>query len=101
MSVEYSKRAFADLGQIAANYARSVNSAIAESIAERIQQVDDKISIPFSRKGRKTSSDAVSVTRSSLSFGKRIITLTDSGTIFVSIMVSILRRLQSGRRSST
>lgn len=39
MRVEYSKRAPADLRQIAAYYARSGNSAIADRIAERIQQV--------------------------------------------------------------
>jgi toxin ParE1/3/4 len=39
MRVEYSKRALGDLRQIAAHYARSGNSATAERIAERIQQV--------------------------------------------------------------
>ena len=39
MRVEYSKRAIADLREIATYYARSGNSAIADRIAERIQQV--------------------------------------------------------------
>ena len=45
MRVEYSKRALADLRQIAAYYARSVNSAIADRIAERIQQVIARIAV--------------------------------------------------------
>ena len=45
MRVEYSKRALADLRQIAAYYARSGNSAIADRIAERIQQVIARIAV--------------------------------------------------------
>ena len=39
MRVEYSKRAIADLRQIASYYARSGNPAAAERIAARIQEV--------------------------------------------------------------
>jgi toxin ParE1/3/4 len=45
MRVEYSKRALADLRQIAAYYARSGHSAIADRIAERIQQVIARIAV--------------------------------------------------------
>jgi plasmid stabilization system protein ParE len=45
MRVECSKRALADLRQIAAYYARSGNSAIADGIAERIQQVIARITV--------------------------------------------------------
>jgi plasmid stabilization system protein ParE len=45
MRVEYSKRVLADLRQIAAHYARSGNSAIADRIAERIQQVIARIAV--------------------------------------------------------
>ena len=45
MRVEYSKGAIADLRQIAAYYARSSNSAIADRIAERIQQVIARIAV--------------------------------------------------------
>jgi toxin ParE1/3/4 len=49
MRVEYSKRALADLRQIAAYYARSGNLAIAERTAEHIQQVIARIAVsPFS-----------------------------------------------------
>jgi plasmid stabilization system protein ParE len=43
MKVEYSKRAVADLRQIAAYHARSGNPAIAERIAARVQQVIARI----------------------------------------------------------
>ena len=43
MRVEYSKRAIADLRQIAAYYARSGNPAIARSIVARIQEVVARI----------------------------------------------------------
>ena len=39
MRVEYSKRAIADLRQIASYHARSDNPAVAERIAARIQEV--------------------------------------------------------------
>ena len=39
MRVEYSKRAIADLRQIAAYYTRSSNPAVAERIAARIREV--------------------------------------------------------------
>jgi toxin ParE1/3/4 len=39
MRVDYSKRAVADLRQIAAYYARSGNPAVAEGIAARVQEV--------------------------------------------------------------
>jgi toxin ParE1/3/4 len=39
MRIEYSKRAIADLRQIATYYARSGEPAVAESIATRIQEV--------------------------------------------------------------
>jgi len=45
MRVEYSKRAVADLRQIAAYYVRPSNAAIAERIAERIQQVMARIAV--------------------------------------------------------
>ena len=45
MRVEYSKRALADLRQIAAYYARSGNSAIADRIAERIQEIIARIAV--------------------------------------------------------
>ena len=45
MRVEYSKRALADLRQIAAYYAQSANSAIADRIAERIQQIIARIAV--------------------------------------------------------
>ena len=49
MRVEYSQRALADLRQIASYYARSRNSAIADRIAERMQQVIAQIAVsPFS-----------------------------------------------------
>ena len=52
MRVEYSKRALADLRQIAAYYAGSGNSAIAHRIAERIQQVIARIAVsPLSGRG--------------------------------------------------
>jgi toxin ParE1/3/4 len=43
MRVDYSKRAIADLRNIAAYYARSGNPAVAERIAERIQEVVARI----------------------------------------------------------
>ncbi len=43
MKVEYSKRAVSDIRQIAAYYARSGNSAVAERIATRIQEVAAQI----------------------------------------------------------
>jgi toxin ParE1/3/4 len=45
MRVEYSKRALADLRQIAAYYARAGNATIADRIAERIQQVIARITV--------------------------------------------------------
>ena len=45
MRVEYSERALADLRQIAAYYARSGNSAIADRIAKHIQQVIARIGV--------------------------------------------------------
>jgi toxin ParE1/3/4 len=45
MRVEYSKRALADLRQLAAYYAWSGKSAIADRIAERIQQVIARIAV--------------------------------------------------------
>jgi toxin ParE1/3/4 len=49
MRVEYSKRAITDLRQIAAYYARSGNSAVAENIAARLQEVVARIAgWPFS-----------------------------------------------------
>ena len=45
MKVEYSARALADLRQIAAYYARSGNSAIADRIAERIQEIIARIAV--------------------------------------------------------
>jgi plasmid stabilization system protein ParE len=45
MRVEYSKRAIADLRQIAAYYSRSGNSAIAPRFAERIQAVIARIAV--------------------------------------------------------
>jgi toxin ParE1/3/4 len=44
MRVEYSKRAIADLREIAAYYARSGSPAVAERIAARIQEVVAQIS---------------------------------------------------------
>jgi plasmid stabilization system protein ParE len=44
MRVEYSKRAIADLRQIAAYYARSGSAAIADRVATRIQEVVAQIS---------------------------------------------------------
>ena len=43
MRVEYSKRAVADLRQIAAYYNRSGNPALAERVAARIQEVVARI----------------------------------------------------------
>jgi toxin ParE1/3/4 len=45
MRVKYSKRAVADLRQIAAYYARSDDPAVGERIAERIQQVVARIAV--------------------------------------------------------
>ena len=45
MRVEYSKRALADLRQIAVYYARSGNSASADRIAERIQEIIARIAV--------------------------------------------------------
>jgi toxin ParE1/3/4 len=43
MRVEYSKRAIADLREIAAYYARSGNPVVAETIAARVQEVVSRI----------------------------------------------------------
>jgi toxin ParE1/3/4 len=49
MRVEYSKRAVADLREIATYYARSGNRAVAEKIATRIQEVVARIAaLPLS-----------------------------------------------------
>ena len=49
MRIEYSKRAIADLRQIAAYYARSGDPAVAERIATRIQEVVARIvALPLS-----------------------------------------------------